>query len=60
MKHLSIILLALVSAFVSFAQEMTPYAYVTKSNVNLRAQPSVSSAVSGKAESGNIYLALQS
>lgn len=59
MKHLTIILLALVSAFASFAQEVTSYAYVTKSNVNLRTQPSTSSAVFGKAEFGNIYLVMQ-
>lgn len=55
MKKIIFLLMALTMALGASAQDETPYAYVTKSNVNLREKPSTAGKVFGKASKGDIY-----
>ncbi len=55
MKKLATLLLATAFTFTAFAEETESYAYVIKSNVNLRSEPSTQSKVHGKASKGDIY-----
>lgn len=57
MVRLTSLLLALTMAFGTYAQEesSSSFAYVTKSNVNLRENPTTSSRVVGKANMGDIH-----
>lgn len=55
MRTIITLILGLSLTIAAYAQEDLSYAYVTKSNVNLRQGPSTSSKVVGKANSGDIH-----
>lgn len=48
--------MSLTLALGAYAQDETSFAYVTKSNVNLREKPSTSARIFDKASKGDIYL----
>lgn len=56
MKHLSLFFAILTMAILSAAAQSNPrYAYVKKSNVNIRATASANGKVVGKAQDGDVY-----
>lgn len=55
MKKITFFLMAMTLVLGAYAQDETPYAYVTNQNVNLREKPSTSGKLFGKASQGDIY-----